>query len=90
MDNSFRGAGLPGRDPRHRPGSGKKYMPGGVIWIETDVSVHCSAYIGGYTMTTITSILWQSKEKKDADFVITRKKDKIFIIEEKNIACYKI
>ena len=36
------------------------------------------------------SIIWQSKEKKEADFIITRKKDKIFIIEDKNIACYRI
>jgi len=137
----------------------------GVIWIETDVSVHYSFFANGWSVTTTTSyettmehgfrlleddsilvlaedgparvmpdgsikwqsewdwkigainfkpsvtndgliyqykkqltyfslddgsILWQSKEKKNADFVITNKKDKIFIIEAKNIACYKI
>ena len=36
------------------------------------------------------SIIWQTKEKKDAEYIITRKKDKIFIVEDKNIACYRI
>ena len=36
------------------------------------------------------SIIWQSKEKKDADYVITGKKDKIFIIEAKNVSAQNI
>ena len=36
------------------------------------------------------SILWQSKESPDSDYVITRKLDKIFVIEGKRIACYRV
>lgn len=36
------------------------------------------------------SYIWQSKEAKKADFRISNKQDKLFIIEDKNIAAYKI